>query len=74
MCGTFLNHLLPPPDTMIRELLSTQKEAYDLNSSLSALTWEFGHLEFGHFNPPHVCFHPLHGALFLKSESLIKIL
>jgi len=34
MCSTFLKHLLTPLD--IRELLSTQKEAYDL--ILSALT------------------------------------
>ena len=61
MCGIFLKGLLPPPD--IRELLSTQKGAYDLN--LSTVSGEFGH-----FDPQHrflvpknctimVCFHLL---------------
>jgi len=52
MCGTFLKSLLPPPD--IHELLSASKEAYDLN--LSAVTWDFGHLEPQHrFFVPKNC-------------------
>jgi len=35
MCGTFLKHLLPPLD--ICHLLSTQKEAYDVNLSAVCL-------------------------------------
>ena len=61
MCDTFVKIWLLPPD--IRDLLSTPKEAYDLN--LSAVTWEFGHFEPQHrfFVPKNftilVCCHPL---------------
>ena len=56
MCGTFLRILLSPPD--IRELLSTLKEAYDLN--LIAVTWEFGH-----FDPQHRCLAPKNCTIML---------
>jgi len=48
MFGTFLKILLLLPD--IRELVSTSKEAYDLN--LSAAIWEFGHFEPQRFFVP----------------------